>query len=82
MSSKLVKNIFLLIVMFSFFFTLKGVCQCLGIKKIWLNKNDILKFKPSRLSIYFVWTKKNLLERDLNLRPPDWRAGALPTKLT
>ena len=25
----------------------------------------------------FGWTKKNLLERDLNLRPPDWRAGAL-----
>ena len=22
----------------------------------------------------FGWTKKNLLERDLNLRPPDWRA--------
>ena len=27
------------------------------------------------------WTKKNWLERDLNLRPPDWRAGALPTEL-
>ena len=25
---------------------------------------------------------KNLLEQDLNLRPPDWRAGALPTELT
>ena len=25
---------------------------------------------------------KNLLERDLNgLRPPDWRAGALPNEL-
>ena len=22
---------------------------------------------------------KNLLEQDLKLRPPDWRAGALPT---
>ena len=29
----------------------------------------------------FGWTMKNLLERDLNLRPPDWRAGALPTEL-
>ena len=24
----------------------------------------------------------NLRERDLNLRPPDWRAGALPTELS
>ena len=32
--------------------------------------------------INFGWTKKNLLEQDLNLRPPDWRAGALPTELT
>ena len=32
--------------------------------------------------INFGWTKTNLLERDLNLRPPDWRAGALPTELT
>ena len=32
--------------------------------------------------INFGWTKKNLLERDLNLRPRDWRAGALPTELT
>ena len=30
----------------------------------------------------FGWTKKNWLERDLNLRPPDWRAGVLPTELT
>ena len=30
----------------------------------------------------FGWTKKNVLEQDLNLRPPDWRAGALPTELT
>ena len=30
----------------------------------------------------FWWTKKNLRERDLNLRPPDWRAGALPSELT
>ena len=30
----------------------------------------------------FGWTKKNWLERDLNLRPPDWRAGALPTELS
>ena len=30
----------------------------------------------------FWWTKTNLLERDLNLRPPAWRAGALPTELT
>ena len=28
----------------------------------------------------FGWTKKKLLERDLNLRPPDWRAGAIPTE--
>ena len=28
------------------------------------------------------WTKKNLLERDLNLRHPDRRARALPTDLT
>ena len=26
--------------------------------------------------------KENWLERDLNLRPPDWRAGALPTELS
>ena len=32
--------------------------------------------------IFFGWTKTNLLERDLNLRPPDWRASALPTELT
>ena len=30
----------------------------------------------------FGWTKTNLLERDLNLRPPDWSAGALPTELS
>ena len=30
----------------------------------------------------FGWTKKNVRERDLNLRPPDWRADALPTELT
>ena len=30
----------------------------------------------------YGWTKKNWLERDLNLRPPDWRAGALPTQLS
>ena len=30
----------------------------------------------------FGWIKKNWLERDLNLRPPDWRAGALPTELS
>ena len=30
----------------------------------------------------FGWTKNNLLEQDLNLRPPDWRAGALPTELS
>ena len=29
----------------------------------------------------FLWTKKSWLEWDLNLRPPDWRAGALPTEL-
>ena len=28
------------------------------------------------------WTKKNWVEQDLNLRPPDWHAGALPTELT
>ena len=32
--------------------------------------------------INFGWTKKNLLEWDLNLRPPDYFAGALPTELT
>ena len=26
--------------------------------------------------------RKKLLQRDLNLRPPDLRAGALPTELT
>ncbi len=26
--------------------------------------------------------KENLLERDLTLRPRDWRASALPTELT
>ena len=35
-------------------------------------------FTVSNLS--FGWTKENWLERDLNLRPPDWRAGALPTE--
>ena len=30
----------------------------------------------------FGWTKKNWPERDSNLRPPDWRAGALPTELS
>ena len=34
------------------------------------------------LLINFGWTKNNLLERDLYLRPPDWRTGALPTELT
>ena len=34
-----------------------------------------------RIKINFGWTKKNLLERDLNLWPPDWCAGALPTEL-
>ena len=32
--------------------------------------------------INFGWTKKNWLERHLNLQPPDWRASALPTELT
>ena len=32
--------------------------------------------------IIVEWTKKHWLERDLNLRPLDWRAGALPTELT
>ena len=32
--------------------------------------------------INFIWTKTNLLERDLNLQPLDWCAGALPTELT
>ena len=32
--------------------------------------------------INFGWTKKNWLERDMNLRPPHWRAVALPTELT
>ena len=31
---------------------------------------------------YLPLTKTNILERDSNLRPPDWRAGALPTQLT
>ena len=31
---------------------------------------------------YHVLLDKNLPEGDLNLRPPDWRAGALPTELT
>ena len=40
------------------------------------------KFHLKQWSIInFGWTKKNLPERDLNLRPPDWRAGALPTEL-
>ena len=29
--------------------------------------------------IIIIIIKKYLLERDLNLRPPDWRAGILPT---
>ena len=32
--------------------------------------------------INFLWTKKKLLKRDLNLRLSDWHAGALPTELT
>ena len=32
--------------------------------------------------INFGWTKKNLLERDLNLWPLDWCASTLPTELT
>ena len=32
--------------------------------------------------LYRCVYSKNLLERDLNLWPPDWRAGALPTVLT
>ena len=31
--------------------------------------------------IHFGWTKTNWLERDFNLRPPYWLAGALPTEL-
>ena len=49
----------------------------------------LLRLSRSSASIYrvlgfycFGWTKKNLLERDSNLRPPDWRAGALPTELS
>ena len=38
--------------------------------------------QSSWLWINFGWTKKKLPVRDLNLRPPDWRAGALPTELT
>ena len=30
----------------------------------------------------FGWTKTNWRERDLNPRPPDWRARALPTELS
>ena len=43
-----------------------------------INKIIILSKKKKE----FGWTKKNLLERDSNLRPPDWRAGALPTELS
>ena len=31
---------------------------------------------------YILDKQKNLLQRGLNLRPPDWHAGALPTELT
>ena len=53
---------------------------CVSFSKLYLCvifveiKQDLLK--------HFGWTKTNLLERDLNLRPPDWRAGAPPTELT
>ena len=37
---------------------------------------------PTPFFIKFGWTKTNLLERDLNLRPLDWRTRALPTELS
>ena len=43
---------------------------------------DRTRGHSKKIYINFRWTKKNWLERDLNLRPPDWRAGALPTELT
>ena len=43
---------------------------------------NINEMKVKQYLNKFGWTKKNWLERDLNLQPPDWRAGALPTELS
>ena len=43
-----------------------------------LRYNVLKRIKGACLDV----NKNNLLERDLNLRPPDWRAGALPTELS
>ena len=48
-------------------------------------KKSPLKHQIAKFALFtnkFGWTKKNLLERDLNLQPPDWRAGAPPTELS
>ena len=53
--------------------------------KIHIYKYHVINHKGNWLGTFldkFGWTKKNLLDRDLNLRPPDWRAGDLPTELT
>ena len=53
----------------------------------WMNhihKYHVMNHKGNRLGTFLdkFWMNKEKFERDLNLRPPDWRAGALPTELT
>ena len=67
-------------------------CPSLRCRKMFKNLSYKRKVQHWKLPDYqtneflssknFRWTKTNWLERDLNLRPPDWRAGALPTELT
>ena len=56
-------------------------CTIVVIKQIY----HVINHKGNWLGTFldtFLMNKQKLLERDLNLRPPDWRAVALPTELT
>ena len=63
--------------------------QLFKIPKWWhiqqgVNQNDMghRSKQIEKVCTIIGWTKTNLLERNLNRRPPDWCAGALTTELT
>ena len=74
------------------FFTPKNYKIGSPVSKLWVknltvcNKYHVINHKRNWLGNTFLdkfgWTRKDLLERNFNLRLPDWRAGALPTELS
>ena len=45
-------------------------------------KLQVLQYSAFKFNTSYSYSEFFLLERDLNLRPPDWRAGALPTEVS